>query len=264
MYQLQKEIYLGNTKKIFNNTKGIAVVETEYQKKVYEGWHSHNNAHITLFLKGGTTEKRKNFSETVGPGSLLFYHSEELHLNQNTLFPSKNINIEIEENLLKELQLSEATIEKSIQNTTLTKFIILKIFKESLVADTFSGDTITMLFSQLSNTSHLERFEKSPFWVKSLNELLNDCWNENPNLQDLSQILNLNPITISKHFPKYFGCTLGEYMRRIKINRSLSLIQSKNTNLTEISFQCGFSDQSHFIRTFKNQTGFLPKQFQKL
>lgn len=264
MYQLQKEIYLGSTKKIFNNTKGIAVVETEYQKKVYEGWHSHDNAHITLFLKGGTTEKRKNFSETVGPGSLLFYHSEELHLNQNTLFPSKNINIEIEENLLKELQLSEATIEKSIQNTTLTKFIILKIFKESLVADTFSGDTITMLFSQLSNTSHLERFEKSPFWVKSLNELLNDCWNENPNLQDLSQILNLNPITISKHFPKYFGCTLGEYMRRIKINRSLSLIQSKNTNLTEISFQCGFSDQSHFIRTFKNQTGFLPKQFQKL
>jgi AraC family transcriptional regulator len=157
------------------------------------------------------------------------------------------------------------TIEKSVQNATLTKFIILKIFKESLVSDAFSGDTINMLFAQLSNSNaHLERFEKSPFWVKSLSELLNDCWNENPTLQDLAQVLNLNPITISKHFPKYFGCTLGEYMRRIKINRSLSLIQSNPGNLTEIAFQCGFSDQSHFIRTFKNQTGFLPKQFQKL
>ncbi|MDW8849650.1 helix-turn-helix transcriptional regulator [Flavobacterium sp. MMLR14_040] len=265
MYELQKEKYLGNTKKIFDNTQGIAVVETEYQNKVYEGWHSHNNAHITLFLKGGTTEKRKNFSETLGPGSLLFYHSDELHLNQDTLFPSRNINIEIEEKLLKELQISESTIEKSVQNATLTKFIILKIFKESLVSDAFSGDTINMLFAQLSNSNaHMERFEKSPFWVKSLSELLNDCWNENPNLQDLAQVLNLNPITISKHFPKYFGCTLGEYMRRIKINRSLSLIQSNPGNLTEIAFQCGFSDQSHFIRTFKNQTGFLPKQFQKL
>ncbi len=265
MYELQKEKYLGNTKKIFNNPQGIAVVETEYQSKVYEGWHSHNNAHITLFLKGGTTEKRKNFSETLGRGSLLFYHSDELHLNQDTLFPSKNINIEIEENLLKELQISEATIEKSVQNSTLTKFLILKIFKESLVADAFSGDTINMLFAQLSNSNaHSERFEKSPFWVKSLKELLNDCWNENPNLQDLAQVLNLNPITISKHFPKYFGCTLGEYMRRIKINRSLSLIESNQSNLTEIGFQCGFADQSHFIRTFKNQTGFLPKQFQKL
>jgi AraC family transcriptional regulator len=264
MYELEKEKYLGNTKKIFSNTQGIAVVETEYQNKVYEGWHSHNNAHITLFLKGGTTEKRKNFSETVGPGSLLFYHSDELHLNQDTLFPSRNINIEVDENILKQLDISEAVIEKSVQNEMYTKFLILKIFKETLTADAFSSDTITMLFSQLSNThQHLERFEKSPFWVKSLQELLNDCWNENPNLTDLAQVLNLSPITISKHFPRYFGCTLGEYMRRIKINRSLSLIQS-NQSLTEIGFQCGFSDQSHFIRTFKNQTGFLPKQFQKL
>ncbi|UTN05456.1 helix-turn-helix transcriptional regulator [Flavobacterium bizetiae] len=265
MFELEKEKYLGNTKNIFNNKQGIAVVETEYQQKVYEGWHSHHNAHITLFLKGGTAEKRKNSSTHVGPGSLLFYHSDELHLNQDTLFPSKNINIEIEENLLKELQISEAIIEKSIRNTTLTKFLILKIFKESMIADPFSGDTINMLFAQLSNANtHLERYEKSPFWVKSLNELLNDCWNENPNLQDLAQVLNLNPITISKHFPKYFGCTLGEYMRRIKIDRSLSLITSNQINLTEIGFQCGFADQSHFIRTFKNQTGFLPKQFQKL
>lgn len=265
MYELEKEKYLGNTKNIFTTSQGISVVETEYQNKVYEGWHSHNNAHITLFLKGGTTEKRKNYSETVGPGSLLFYHSDELHLNQDTLFPSRNINIEVDENLLKELQISEGIIEKSIQNSELAKFLILKIFKETLTADPFSGDNITMLFSQLSQTHHhLERFEKSPFWVKSLQELLNDCWNENPNLKDLAQVLQLNPITISKHFPKYFGCTLGEYMRRIKINRSLSLIQSKESNLTEISFQCGFADQSHFIRTFKNQTGFLPKQFQKL
>ncbi|MFB9078218.1 helix-turn-helix transcriptional regulator [Flavobacterium procerum] len=265
MYELENEKYLGNTKNSFNTQQGIAVVETEYQQKVYEGWHSHNNAHITLFLKGGTTEKRKNFSETVGPGSLLFYHSDELHLNQNTLFPSRNINIEMEENLLKELDLSEALIEKSVQNSALTKFLILKIFKETQNADHFTNDNIRMLFSQLSHSStHLERFEKSPYWVKSLSELLNDCWNENPNLQDLSQVLQLNPITISKHFPKYFGCTLGEYMRRIKINRSLSLIQSSHSSLTEIALDCGFSDQSHFIRTFKNQTGFLPKHFQKL
>ena len=34
MYELQKEEYLGNSKNIFNNTQGITVVETEYQKKV--------------------------------------------------------------------------------------------------------------------------------------------------------------------------------------------------------------------------------------
>jgi AraC family transcriptional regulator len=265
MYELEKEKYLGNTKNIFNNQQGIAVVETEYQSKVFEGWHSHENAHITLFLRGGTSEKRKNSSTVVGPGSLLFYHSDELHLNQNTLFPSKNINLEIDENLLKEFKINEAVIEKSVENTALTKFLMLKIFKESQTADPFSGDTINMLFAQLAQANkHADKYEKSPSWVKNLHELLNDCWNENPNLQDLANVLHLNPITISKHFPKYFGCTLGEYMRRIKIERSLPLIESSKINLTEIGFQCGFADQSHFIRTFKNQTGFLPKQFQKI
>lgn len=49
MYKLEKEKYLGNTKNIFNNTQGIAIVETEYQNKVFEEWHCHNNIHIILF-----------------------------------------------------------------------------------------------------------------------------------------------------------------------------------------------------------------------
>jgi len=265
MYELQKEEYLGNTRNCYSSSDGIAVVETEYKSKVYEGWHSHNNSHITFFLRGGTTEKRKNFSQSIGAGSLLFYHSDERHLNQDTLFPSKNINIEIEDRFLKELQLSEAIIERSIQNAMHVKFLILKIFKESLIADPFSNDTITMLFSQLTEgCDRLDRFNKSPYWVKNLHELLNDCWDENPSLHNLAHVLNIHPITISKHFPKYFGCTLGEYLRRIKINRSLPLIASENSSFTEIGLQCGFSDQSHFTRTFKNQTGFLPKQFQKI
>ncbi len=265
MHKLEKEQYLGNTKKSFTASPGIAIIETEYQNKVFEGWHSHENAHITLFLKGGTTEKRKNRAERVGAGSLLFYHSDELHMNHDTLFPSRNINIEIEDRFLKELNIAEGFIEKSVRNAELTKFLILKMFRETIISDPFSGDTVKMLFSQLTDSfSPLQHPKKIPYWVKSLEELLNDCWNENPNLQDLSKILQVSPITISKYFPRYFGCTLGEYMRRLKVSRSLPMIQLNKSTLTEIGFACGFSDQSHFTRTFKNQTGFLPKQFQQL
>jgi len=265
MYELEKETYLGNTRNIFTSGLGISVVETEYKEKVYEGWHSHNTAHLTYFLKGGTTEKRKSGSETLGPGSLLFYHSDELHLNKNTLFPSRNINIEVEDDFLKVLQLSEGMIEKSILNAVQTRFLILRIFKETLTADSYSGDSIQMLFSQLSGSGKsLDRYPSTPIWVKHIEELLNDCWNESPTLSELSMKLQLNPVTISKHFPKYFGCTYGEYMRRLKIDRSLFLVQDQELPLTEIAMHCGFSDQSHFIRTFKSQTVFLPRQFQKL
>lgn len=265
MHHLEKENYLGNSKKTYTNSQGISIIETEYQQKVYEGWHSHENAHITLFLKGGTIEKRKNETLSVSPGTVLFYHSDELHLNQDTLFPSKNINLEISENHFKAFEITEELVKKGTANTVQTKLMMLKIYNECLIGDTFSKDSINMLLSNFSaNQNYLEQFSKCPNWVHLLYELLNDCWNQNPSLQDLSKILNINPITISKHFPKYFGCTLGEYIRRLKIDRSLTLIQQPSVSLTDISFECGFADQSHFIRTFKQQTGFLPKKFQQL
>jgi len=265
MYTLEKEKYLGHSKKVYNNSEGISIIETEYKDQVYEGWHCHKNTHITLFLKGGTLEKRKNDDFPVSEGTVLFYHSGELHLNQNTRFPSKNINLEIAENHFKEFEITEEAIRKGTSNIVQTKLLMLKMYHECLIADTFSKDSINMLLSNFAAAqNYSEQFSKCPSWVFSLYEILNDCWNENPSLKDLSNILKISPISISKHFPRYFGCTLGEYIRRLKIDRSLTLIQKSSASLTEISFECGFADQSHFIRTFKQQTGFLPKNFRNL
>lgn len=265
MYELEKERYLGNTKRSFTAAEGLSLIETEYHSKVFEGWHSHENAHITLFLKGGTLEKRRASSLPVSPGSMLFYHSDELHLNSNTQFPSVNINIEISAALFREFNLTEALLEKAITDNPRAKFMILKMYRECLQQDSFSADNVKMLFAQIPGSlDHHRQFQNAPNWVKQLSELLNDRWAENPGLKQLAAILALNPITISKHFPRYFGCTLGEYMRRLKVNRSLALVQNPALSLTDVAMQCGFADQSHFIRNFKEQTGFLPRQFQKL
>ncbi|HWK05009.1 MAG TPA: AraC family transcriptional regulator [Puia sp.] len=93
---------------------------------------------------------------------------------------------------------------------------------------------------------------------------MNDRWNELLSLQDLSVVVGVHPVTISKHFSRYFNCTLGQYMRKLRINKAISLVKSSGTSLTDISYECGFADQSHFIRTFKHMTGFLPMQYQRL
>lgn len=97
-----------------------------------------------------------------------------------------------------------------------------------------------------------------------LKEILQDEWNQNHSLSDLSIRLGVHPVTISKYFSRYFGCTFGEYMRKIRVDRSLFFIRNTHYSLTEIAFLCGFSDQSHFIRVFKQYTGLYPKYFQKL
>ena len=89
--------------------------------------------------------------------------------------------------------------------------ILLKIYKEALLPDHFSTDSILMLFHQLIDPISSLQAKKRPAWVSQLNELLQDCWSEPTSLSVLARLLNLNPITISKQFSPLFWL----YLERI-------------------------------------------------
>jgi AraC family transcriptional regulator len=253
--------YLGSNKQTYNGG-GIILTETEYHNRVFEGWHSHENIHVSLIIKGGNREERKQRNMVVLPGTLLFYHQDELHRNLHTSHPSKNINLEISKEFMQQHELGENELEKMTLHPD-AGFNLLKMYREARQADHFSAASIQMLLLELvSDTRKLPN--KQPPWMKTIIEFLQDNWQEHPGLDELARLSYVNPITVSKHFSKYTGCTLGEYMRKLKIQHSLHLIHDSTMSLTEIAYHCGFADQSHFIRNFRKQTHFLPKAYQKL
>jgi AraC family transcriptional regulator len=80
-------------------------------------------------------------------------------------------------------------------------------------------------------------------------------------LHELSVETGTHPVTISKYFTRYFGCTLSEYMRKLRVMNSIALVKNTTHLLTRIAHESGFADQAHFTRAFKQITGFLPKEY---
>ena len=65
-------------------------------------------------------------------------------------------------------------------------------------------------------------------------------------------------------FKNYIGLTPKSLHRIFRFNDILPKIHKKETiEWSEIAYQCGFSDQSHFIKEFKFFSGFNPKEFIK-
>jgi len=87
--------------------------------------------------------------------------------------------------------------------------------------------------------------------------------NEHLSLDYLSQKLGVHPVHISRAVPKYLNCSLGEYMRQEKLRKAIGLFYNSKYSLTEISNICGFSDQSHFTRTFRMYFSLNPLEFRK-
>ena len=83
-------------------------------------------------------------------------------------------------------------------------------------------------------------------------------------LQQVSGQLEINPAYLSREFSKYFeNLSFGEYIRKLRIEKAMHLMGSTDYSLTEIAYLTGFSDQSHFTRIFKKQTGQTPTNYKK-
>lgn len=242
---------------------GVIVSQTVYREPVYQGWHCHEHHHLSLLLKGGNREQRSCREQEVGAGSLLFYHSGERHKNSHTQHPSKNINLEIPDAFFLQHGLQFDMAEKLPEQQTRMKHALLKIYSECMLADTLTETAVSSLLLSVFTVPPTRKKDMPP-WLQQLKTLLHDRWNETLSLQEMSVILSVHPVTISKYFPVYFHCSLGEYIRKIKIDRAMQLMQTSQQPLTAIAHACGFFDQSHFIRTFKLVTGFRPRQFQQL
>src|SRR4029079_4458468 len=135
---------------------GIIAGATTYpEETVTSQMHYHNNLHISFVLQGGSVEKRIGNKYERLPGNIMFYHAGEPHQNIQKIFPSKNINLEIENEFLEMHGLTEAKINHTITYHPEGKFLMLKVYKEILENDSFSATSINMLFYDL-----ISRFEK--------------------------------------------------------------------------------------------------------
>jgi AraC family transcriptional regulator len=144
------------------------------------------------------------------------------------------------------------------------RFLFIQLYDEFLNQDSASLVSMNNILLQIMGNKIYEISNGTPSWVPKIKEFLFDNWATNFSLKELSTILDIHPVTISKNFTRYFGCTLGEFIRKYRVEKALYMIRTTNSSLTDIAFTCGFADQSHFIRTFKKYTGTIPLHYRKI
>jgi AraC-like DNA-binding protein len=108
--------------------------------------------------------------------------------------------------------------------------------------------------------------DKIPVWATELKTIIQDQIDTNLalSLTGISNELNVNPAYVSREFSKYFdNLSFGEYIRKLRIEKAMAYMQTSAYSLSEIAYLTGFSDQSHFTRVFKLETGLKPSEYRK-
>lgn len=99
---------------------------------------------------------------------------------------------------------------------------------------------------------------------KAFNYFLDNTNRHLPGVTELSKELCYSPRHLARKFIAHTGMNIEEIVLYKKYINAVNLIHHSKQSLTEIAYACQFSDQSHFIKTFRFFTGITPGAYRKI
>ncbi len=258
-YVLNNGQYLGQTIRCFRTNQ--LLVKSTLHEKSESRIHSHKNAYLSILLLGRYSEVTKDSWEVIYPSNIVFRPAHYSHKNHFITPKTKCLNIEFNPEWFDrhDINLKKANPQISnIQNYPLMLRLLIDFLKYNRI-DFFEDVLLSLLRREEKGNLPLRK----P-WLNRLTRILDNEIEEAHSLKALSERVFVHPNYMSRVFKEHFGVTIGQYQIERKLQYATKKLFTQKNSIALIATECGFFDESHFIRTFKTRYRITPHQFRIL
>jgi AraC-like DNA-binding protein len=84
---------------------------------------------------------------------------------------------------------------------------------------------------------------------------INEHFREHISLDEISSLVSMTVPAFCRYFKKSTGKTFTKLVNEYRVVHATKLLAESNSTITDVSFECGFNNFSHFNKLFKNFTG---------
>ena len=123
------------------------------------------------------------------------------------------------------------------------------------------------LFAQhlsiLSNQLVVRRERDESTNMTRARQFIEDHQAEPLSLGRIARVANISRHYFCKMFKKATGINFTDYLSRVRVEKSKTLLLNPNSRISEAAFACGFQSMTNFNREFKRIVGRSPTQFRK-
>ncbi|MCA1636846.1 MAG: AraC family transcriptional regulator [Acidobacteria bacterium] len=247
---------------------GFTLYESLYPPKLKQPRHTHPLASFSFVLAGAYVENYGSRAWTRQPSTVIFHPPQESHA-VDFQSGARILSVEIDFKRLAYIRERSVILDSSVSCRT-EKITCLgrRIHQEFRQTDTLSALAIESLIFEIlveASRNKITASEgKSPRWLEQVREFLHDNFSEPFSHEVVAEIADVHPVHLARVFRQKYECTIGEYVRRLRVEFACRQISSSDYSLSEIALAAGFTDQSHFVRIFKNHLGVTPGEYRKI
>jgi AraC family transcriptional regulator len=249
--------------------EGYALTETFRHSFLKLPKHFHAHTNICFALNGTFRETIGKAPRVCGPLDLIIRPAGEPHSNEYGREDVRCLIIEVKPQRLAMIRQVSEVLDRVVHiRGGSMPAVAMRIYQEFQIMDSASPLSIEALtLEMLALTARLGlkgQLSSAPRWLHHAREILHEQFSQQLSLSGVAEIVGVHPAHLAKMFRKHFQCTVGEYIRRLRLERAASELTDSAKPLAEIALTAGFYDQSHFTREFKRHNGMTPTDFRRV
>jgi AraC family transcriptional regulator len=103
-----------------------------------------------------------------------------------------------------------------------------------------------------------------PRRIERAKEFLHAHFQEHVRLEQVAEAVDAHLVYLAREFRKHYRCTVGEYIRRLRVELACSRLSGSDEPLAKVALSAGFSDQSHLSRAVRSSTGLSPAKYRQV
>jgi AraC family transcriptional regulator len=248
--------------------RGLKLTETAYSAGLRLPKHSHEHACFIFVLRGSFGENYEKRFRLCKPRTLIYRPAHEVHSNHFYSAGGRCLNIEVEPEWASLVRHYSVSLDSSADfHGGPMGWLAAKLYREFERPDEISPLAIEGLLLEIAagaarlNTASAP---KAPAWLGRAQDFLHAHYSEGFSVSDIAEAVGAHPSHLARLFRRHYGCTVGEYVRRLRVEFACRELSKAGLTLAEIATAAGFYDQAHFSRTFKRLTGMTPAAYREL
>lgn len=251
-----------------HSINGFMLSESLYPPRLKQPRHTHSHASFSFVLAGKYIEDYGRQRQTRESSTIVFHPPEESHA-VDFQSGARILSVQLNSERFAYIRERSNALDASASSQTETiSWLGNRIYQEFCRMDTASPLAIEGLVLEILaeavriKVSATEK--KSPRWFEQVREFLHANFSESIALETVAEIADVHPVHLARVFRRQTGGTMGEYLRRLRVEFACRKISSTDISLGEIAFAAGFADQSHFTKTFKAHFGLTPSEYRRV
>lgn len=248
------------------DVSGIHLADGVYFANTKVPNHSHEQAVFCIALKGACRELFAGRVRHYEALSVQFLPSYQCHALEFSLTETRAFSIDVNRRWQERAREYSLNLENSLHcHGGLVAALMMRLYREFRQSDNASqlaieGLTLELLV-EVSRHQVSAQDKHAPQWLERAVEMLRERFAERLTISEVALSVGVHPVHLAREFRRFKRCTMGEYVRQLRIERACHQLHNPEEPLAAIAAAAGFSDQSHFCRMFKRFVGMTPSEY---